>query len=85
MYKTTILLDDCRNVNLCHLYYRKNRNSLGDQGAKKPILITEEVTQGCKQLHNEKVHNLYSSLSITSENEMQGKQQIKYAQYCSKT
>ena len=60
MYKTTI----------CHLYYRKSGNCVGDQRAQKPILISEEVTQGWKKLHNEELHNLYSSLNITSENEI---------------
>jgi hypothetical protein len=60
MYKTAI----------CHSYYRKNGNCVGDQHAQKLILISEEVTQGWKKLHNVELHNLYSSLNITSENEI---------------
>jgi hypothetical protein len=55
---------------ICHLYYRKNGNCVRDQHAQKPILISEEVTQGWKKLHNEELHNLHSSLNITSENEI---------------
>jgi hypothetical protein len=60
MYKTAI----------CHLYHRKNGNCVRDQHAQEPILIPEEVKQGWKKLHNEELHNLYSSLNITSEYEI---------------
>jgi hypothetical protein len=55
-----------------YLYYRKNGNCVRDQCAQKPILISEE-----------ELHSLYSSLNITSKNEIGKANDIKNGQHFS--